>query len=89
MARASVSTIEISRVGAIETVHDLQEVAVGKLKNHMIVVVHENIGMDQDSITIVVVFNNGEKLYPVGVIAIYLLFFVSTTSYVVKGTWVL
>jgi hypothetical protein len=58
-------SIEIVRVSPIYPMHDLQEIPLGGFQDEMIMVVHQDIGMNQDTIAIMVILHEAKELYPV------------------------
>jgi hypothetical protein len=45
--------------------HDLQEIPLGCFQDEMIMVVHQDIGMNQDTKAIMVILHEAKELYPV------------------------
>jgi len=65
MPHPHMPSIEKVRVSPIYPMHDLQEIPLGGFQDEMIMVVHQDIGMNQDTIAIMVILHEAKELYPV------------------------
>lgn len=63
MPHPFVFSVEIIRVSPVYPMHDLQEISFGGLEDEM--VVHQDLGMDQHIIAIMVISQKAKELCPV------------------------
>ena len=89
MSYAAILTVEVSRITAVDPVHDLQQVPLGSLKCEMIVIAHENKTVNDQLKTVVVILQHSKESFPVRILQEDVPLLVASASYVVKCTRIL
>jgi hypothetical protein len=72
MTGTVILAVEIPRIPPIDAMHNLDEVPLHGLHDQMVVVAHEHETMDEDAMPFMIILQNLEKLFPVGIVPKYL-----------------
>ncbi len=84
MPAPSIFTIEVTRIAAIDPMHHFQKVPFRCLQEQVIMVIHQNIAVNQNSITVVIVLEDIEEFHPVPILQENVLLFVSSAGDVIQ-----
>jgi hypothetical protein len=85
MSRPMVFDVEVGRVGSIDMMKDLREVASGGLQKKVIVIIHQTVNMDHGSIAMMSRFKVREKLFSIPWVSEDDFSLVSTGGHMVKS----
>ena len=77
-------SIKVARITPIQTVHYLEKISFGCLEDEVIMIVHQNIGMDQNPVAIMIIGQNAQEVCTILLIQKYLPPLVPPTRNVVQ-----
>ena len=87
MSRPTVFDVEVGRVGPIDMVKDLREVASGGLYKKVIVIIHQTVNMDHGSIAMMSRFKVRDKFFSIPWVSEDGFSLISAGGHMVKGIW--